>query len=263
VRVRGLASKLDPAKVPNLNKVQKLFRLPEDMGSCLFSFSSGIVYNKNKFAELGLPPPTRWQDLASPKLSGHVGTQTLAATPVKYFLAAYAIQLGDTPTKWDRAIDEVAKIKFQSFSAGIADLMAKIEAGDVWAAPIVGSRAYALIEKGLPVEYVLPENGNGTKGGISCTPIVVPKGSTNAALGEKMLNFALSPDAQLMQATAISAYGPVISTLDPILEKAPKIADRIPWGKVVTNGFRLSWDSEADLDRFSEYVEAWNRKVQK
>lgn len=263
VRVRGLAAKLDPAKVPNLKNVEKLFRMPDDMGSCLFSFTSGIIYNKNKFTELGLPAPTRWQDLANPKLSGHVGTQTLAATPVKYFLAAYAIQLGDPPTKWDRAIDEMAKIKFHSFSSGIADLMAKIEAGDVWAAPIVGSRAYALIEKGLPVDYVLPDNGNGTKGGVSCTAIVVPKGSANPALGEKMLNFTLSSDAQLMQATAVSAYGPVIGALDPILEKAPKIADRIPWGKVVANGFRLSWDREADLDKFSEYVDAWNRKVQK
>lgn len=261
-RIRGALEKLDPSRVPNLAHVQKEFRLPDDTGSCLFTLTLGIVYNKDKFRDVGLPPPKRWQDLANPKLSGHVATQTLAASAPKFLLAAYAIELGDPPTKWDRAVDEVAKIKFHSFSTGVADLVAKIEAGDVWAAPIANGRAYSLIQKGLPVDFVLPDNGNGTKGGLTCTAIAIPKGSPNRSLAEKLISFALSPDVQLMQAASATAYGPVIATLDPILEKAPGIADQIPWGAAAKNGFLLSWD-EAGLQKFPEYVDAWNRKVQK
>lgn len=262
VRLRGLAEKLDPARVPGLQSVKKEFLLPDNMGVCLFSFTSGIVYNKDKFRELGIPAPTKWQDLANPKLSGHVGTQTLAATAPKHLLAAYAIQFGDPPTNWDRAIDEVAKIKFHSFSSGAADLVAKMEAGEIWAAPIANGRAYSMIQKGLPMEYVMPDNGNGTKGGVSCTALVVTQGSPNRTLAEKMISYVLTPGAQLMAAVAKTPYGPVITGLDEILSKAPAIGATVPFGDVTKTALRLQWD-EAGVDKFTKYVEAWNRKVQK
>jgi iron(III) transport system substrate-binding protein len=40
------------------------------VGSCLSSF--GIVYNADTVARLGLPPPTRWQDLADPRYYGQI-----------------------------------------------------------------------------------------------------------------------------------------------------------------------------------------------
>jgi putative spermidine/putrescine transport system substrate-binding protein len=262
VRIRGLAEKLDAAAVPTLSDVLREYRVPDDMGSCLFSFTSGIVYNTAKFKDAGMTSPTRWQDLANPKLSGRVGTQTLAATAPKHLLAAYAIEFGDAPTNWDRAIDAVAKIKFHSFSSGAADLMAKMESGDVWAAPIANGRAYALIEKGLPFEYVMPDNGNGSKGGLSCTTVAIPKGTRNRANAEKFVTFALTPGTQLMQATAATPYGPVIGSLDRILEKAPKIAEQIPFGPSIKSSLRLPWDAST-VEKFPQYVEAWNRKVQR
>jgi putative spermidine/putrescine transport system substrate-binding protein len=261
VRVRGLAEKLDEARVPTLRNVKKEFLQPDNAGVCLFSFTAGIIYNKDKFRENGIPPPTRWQDLANPKLSGHVGTQTLAATAPKHLLAAYAVQLGDPPTKWDRAIDEVAKIKFHSFSSGAADLVAKIEAGEVWAAPIANGRAYAMIAKGLPVEFVLPENGDGTKGGLSCTAIVIPKGAPNRALAERFIAFALTSDVQLMTVVAKTSYGPVTDAVDSVLARAPAIGNQVPYGQATKNMLRLTWD-EAELKNFPKYVEAWNRKIQ-
>ncbi len=262
VRVRGLAEKLNATRVPNLRNVKKEFLLPDNVGACLFSFTLGIVYNKTKFAELGIPAPSRWQDLANPKLSGHVGTQTMAATAPKHLLAAYAIQFGDPPTKWDRAIDEVAKIKFHSFSSGVADLVAKMEAGEIWAAPMTNGRAQSMIDKGLPVAFILPENGDGTRGGVACTALVLTKGSPNRVSAEKFISFALSPGAQMMQAVSKNPYGPVISALDETLGKAPELGARVPFGDMTKTALRLSWDQEA-LDKFPQYVDAWNRKIQK
>lgn len=39
-------------------------------GTCLSSF--GIVYNRDAIARLGLPPPTRWSDLADPRYFGQI-----------------------------------------------------------------------------------------------------------------------------------------------------------------------------------------------
>ena len=261
-RAQGLLAKLDTAHVPSLAGVLPIFRTPDDVGTCVAGVMNGIAYNKDKFKEVGLPPPTRWQDLANPKLAGHVGTQTLAATAPQFLLAAYAIEEGLAPTDWDRAIDEVAKIKFHSFSSGVADLMAKMEAGDVWAAPMADGRAMALIGKGLPIGFVLPDNGNGTKGGISCGTMNIAKGSPVTSLAERFLAFAISPGPQLMQAAAPSPFGPVIGGLDPILAKAPAIGGKIAWGPAVTHAFRLSWNGN-DVTKFTDYVAAWNRKVQK
>ena len=262
LRVRGFIEELDPARVPNLKNVKKEFLLPDNAGVCLFSFTSGVVYNTKKFKELGIPPLTRYQDLANPKLSRRVGTQKITATAPKHMLAAYAIQFGDPPTKWDRALDEVAKIKFHSFDAGASGIMAKMEAGEVFAAPIVNGRAYSMIAKGLPMAFVMPDNGDGTKGGVSCTAIVIPKGSPNRALAEKLISFALSPGVQLMQAVAKTPYGPVISGLDDTLKKAPKLSARVPFGDLTKTALHLSWD-KAGLEKFTQYVEKWNREVQK
>src|SRR5579864_2067486 len=51
VRVQGLAEKLDSTRVPPLRNVKKEFLVPDNEGVCLFSFTSGIVYNKEKFKE--------------------------------------------------------------------------------------------------------------------------------------------------------------------------------------------------------------------
>jgi spermidine/putrescine-binding protein len=137
-----------------------------------------------------------------------------------------------------------------------------MEAGEVWAAPIANGRAYAMIEKGLPMEFVLPDNGNGTKGGVSCTAIVIPKGSPNRALAEKMISFALTPGVQLMTVAAKTPYGPVIGELDGTLAKAPSLGGQVPFGDVTKTGLRLSWD-ESELAKFGQYVDAWIRKIQK
>src|SRR5579864_5779924 len=116
-----------------------------------------------------------------------------------------------------------------------------------------------MIYKGLPMDYVLPDNGDGTKGGISCTTIVIPKGSGNSALAAKLIAFALTPGAQLMTATSNTPYGPVINGLDNVLRQ---MKTRVPFGDVTSHALRLSWDKAA-LDKFTQYVDEWNRKVQK
>jgi hypothetical protein len=79
---------------------------------------------------------------------------------------------------------------------------------------------------------------------------------------EKFISFALSPGAQMMQAVSKNPYGPVISALDETLGKAPELGARVPFGDMTKTALRLSWDQEA-LDKFPEYVDAWNRKIQK
>lgn len=259
---QGLVERLDAANVPNLKDVYPQAMVPGNHGAGVIFFSLGIIYNAQKFKEHGIPEPTTWKVLWDPRLAGRVGTQGLDSTAPKYLVAAAAIALGDQPTDWGRAIDEVAKIKFHSFSATVADLMAKLTSGDVWAAPIVNGRAWSLIDKRLPLKFVLPDNGNGTRGGLERSALVIPKGTRNKAAAEALINLVLSPAAQLAQAID-NPYGPTNKRLEKLLAANPAIAQRIPASAADIQGaMTLKW-TPATVARFPDYLERWRKTVQK
>ena len=68
----GVLAKLDPALVPNLNKIYPRARNPQGYGPYAILYSIGIVYNKDKLKAAGIAEPTSWQDLWNPKLAGHI-----------------------------------------------------------------------------------------------------------------------------------------------------------------------------------------------
>lgn len=259
---QGLLEKLSPSNVPNLKDLYPQALVPDSYGAGVILFSIGIVYNADKFKEQGIPEPTSWKVLWNPKLAGRVGTQTLDATAPKYLVAAAAIGLGDDPSDWTRAIDEVAKIKFHSFSESVSDLMAKLTSGDVWAAPIVNGRAWSLIDRGLPLKFVLPDNGNGTKGGVERSALAVPKGTKQKAASEAFINLTIGPAAQLAQAID-NPYGPTNRRLEKVLAVHPSVAARIPASSAEVQGaLTLKW-TPAVLAKFPTYMERWRKTVQK
>lgn len=259
---QGLVEKLDPSNLPNLKDLYPQALVPGNYGAGVIFFTSGIVYNVKKFQENGIPEPTTWKALWDPRLAGRVGTQTLDNTPPKYMVAAAAIGFGDEPTDWTRAIAEVAKIKFHSFSESVSDLMAKLTSGDVWAAPIVNGRAWSLVEKGLPLKFVLPDNGNGTRGGLERSILAIPKGTKHKAAAEAFINLVLGPAAQLAQAID-NPYGPTNKRLEKLLQTNPAIAQRIPASSADIQGaLSLKW-TRASLDKFPDYMDRWRKTVQK
>ena len=57
-------------------------------------FQDGVVYNADKFKELGLPKPTRYRDLLDPKLKGRVGVPDISGNLGLFVVYGFAIDAG-------------------------------------------------------------------------------------------------------------------------------------------------------------------------
>src|SRR5262245_42042143 len=62
--------KIDQGAIPNAKLLPDFGK--SDYYRRTVGLEFGIVYNKDKFRELGIAPPATFMDLANPKLSGHV-----------------------------------------------------------------------------------------------------------------------------------------------------------------------------------------------
>ena len=60
----GLIVPLDYAAIPNAGQIEPWQRMPNAIG--IWTTQEVICYDKGKFAELGIPPPTTYKDLANP-----------------------------------------------------------------------------------------------------------------------------------------------------------------------------------------------------
>jgi putative spermidine/putrescine transport system substrate-binding protein len=66
--VAGIWESLDPALIPNLNKVLPAYRRPQDKGVFFSTSAIGLMYN----TRLVNPAPTSWADLWDPRFKGKV-----------------------------------------------------------------------------------------------------------------------------------------------------------------------------------------------
>src|SRR6185369_777102 len=85
--------KYDVAKLPNaaglVSPIAKDGRLVPD-----WVFEDGVVYNADKFKELGLPKPTRYRDLLDPKLKGRVGVPDISSNLGLFVVLGFALDSG-------------------------------------------------------------------------------------------------------------------------------------------------------------------------
>lgn len=190
------------------------------VGACVSGF--GICYNAEALARLGIPTtPRRWSDLADPRLRGHVAL----ADPSKSGSAAKAYEMIVQETM-SRAVAQAGSpaagsaAETAALSRGFDDGLQLIRriggvsryftdqaqkvAQDVQA----GSAAlgmcidfYGRFENDDPgpgrrLHFVLPEGGSS----LGADPIGLLRGAPARELGERFIDFVLSPEGQAVWA---------------------------------------------------------------
>ena len=89
----GVLQKYDVTKLPNKSDLNG----PITQGDLLvpdWVFQDGVVYNADKFKELGIPKPTRYSDLLDPRLTGRVGVPDIAGGLGLFVVYGFAIDAG-------------------------------------------------------------------------------------------------------------------------------------------------------------------------
>ncbi len=250
-RDAGLVGPLDTAVVP-VDQVVEIGRLPDDVGVGFGLTATGIAYNPTWFAERGIPAPTKWSDLADPRLEGALVLPSITNTYGLGLLVGAALQNGGSEQNVDpgfAAVDQIARnaVTFDT-TADVSNYFLQGQAAaSVWGV----SRVSSLAEKDFPVQFVYPEGG----AMALVTTANVVAGAPHSELAQKFVAHLLDPavQAELARATYDGAVVPGV-TLDPGLEEKIVGSDEV--GRLR----KLDWPT-INRDR-AAWTERWNREVE-
>ncbi|MCU4178260.1 PotD/PotF family extracellular solute-binding protein [Bosea sp. BH3] len=161
----------------------------------------GIVYNHEKFKELGLEPPKTYSDLGNPRLAGKVAFPDITHTQHWNAVAGLAYEAGASEADLLKAIPLVNKIKPAYFYSASTELSTKMAAGEVWAAPWHAGFVVRLRRNKVPLSISYPSFGS-KKGSLWPVLHHIVRGTKNEALAETFVNAYLDPETQLAHAKA-------------------------------------------------------------
>lgn len=161
----------------------------------------GLVYNADKFKELGLPAPERISDLAHPKLAGRVAFPDITHTQHWNAVSALAYEAGGTEADLAGAIPAINRIKPAYFYSASTDIATRMASGEIWAAPWHAGFVVRLRRTGVPLAITYQSFGD-RRGAL--WPVIhhVVRGAQNPAAAERFIDAYLDPEVQLQHARA-------------------------------------------------------------
>jgi len=216
----GLWKELDLANMPTLAALPDIL-MSDGKAAVTGLWTVGIAYNHDTYAANGLTPPSDWADLCDPALAGRVVQYDIGWGYTAPFLYAWNAELGGDYDDFAPVMDALADCKgnFQSIAPAAADFDQAFSAGVAWAGMQASMRGGIAIDAGVPVTMVYPASGTPRM----VTPGMVPEGAPAADLGEKLLDFLLTPEAQAIYA-GTQFYVPV----NPDTELPEEVAAVLP-----------------------------------
>ncbi|MBF8189485.1 extracellular solute-binding protein [Nonomuraea sp. K274] len=248
----GLLAALDPKVVTRLGKVEKVARLPGDVGVGFALTATGLAYNSEWYEKNGLPAPKRLSDLADPKLKGKVVLPSISNTYGVGALMLAARAGGGSEKAVDPGFEGIGKVAANAFTFDTtADVSNYFLQGQAVASVWGGSRVETLADKDFPIRFVYPEEG--------AIPLLATANVVNKAphpdLAQKFVNALLEPGIQ--EKLAAEGYdGPTVSDaeLDPALAGRvvgpEQAAGMTPLDWTTVNAARAAW-----TDRWTKEVE--------
>lgn len=226
---------LQPYSLPQAEKFPENYRSPEGYWYGFAARARVLIVNKEKLAEGERPASIR--DLADARWKDQCGL----AMPLFGTTATHAAVLF---AHWG---EEEAKRFFGEVKAN-----AQVLAGNKQVALAVsrGQLAWGLtdtddaiveIEKGLPVEIVYPDQGEGELGALFIpNTLCIIKGAPHAATAQRLLDYLLTPDVERRLAAGASAQFPLHADVQ---EKPRVAAESVRWMDVDFHAAADAWDA--------------------
>lgn len=219
----NVVMKIDPAIVTNLDHLYDLAKQKDGYGPGMNFYSVGLAYNTKIFKNNNIPEPTSWDDMWNPNLAGHIALPDISQSTAKDIVIATARLLGGDERNADAAFPKLAQIDPLYYYQSSADLEAKMSAGDVWIVPWNNGRPATLMDKGVPLKFVIPKEG-----GLGHETVIdVVAGTAHVDAAMTFVNYVIDPLNQLGQAYEVP-YGPTNKLLASVIGAYPGLAKRFP-----------------------------------
>jgi putative spermidine/putrescine transport system substrate-binding protein len=251
--VAGIWESLDPALIPNLNKVLPAYRRPQDKGVFFSTSAIGLMYN----SKLVNPAPTSWADLWDPRFKGKVAFWDSPNWSFNGLVATAKLNGGSEDN-----IEPGMKIYENAAKAGqIHSLYGSNDAGKqllvsgtALITPFFFGIMYAwVVNENAPLGYVVPKEGQ------IAFPLgfQIVKGSSKDQVkaASEVLNLMLAPEA-------VAEWCNLTFSL-PAVDGAvvdSKLATLPAYQKAnVANALQLDWQKIAVNN--TAWMEQWNSRV--
>lgn len=200
---RGLWEKIDRSVVTNWDDLYTQAQGRKQDGVGVGFFVAGFFYRTDEFQKRGWAPPRKWDDLFRPEFCGSIG---LMHPNVSYTIHTLLMLSGGDPKKIDTGIERLGKLKncIPVLEPSAPKFEEKIQLGEYLVGINGAIRTIPLAQKGVPVKFVLPEDG--TVSGV--TMLAPVKNAPRAKLAQELCNWVISPDVQKIIVENLY-YGPV------------------------------------------------------
>lgn len=247
----GLFWPLDYDLLPEATSVPDWARTPDAVRT---QFTvDGIVYNAEKFAELGIDPPQRHEDLLDERLRGHVAFPDISNGA---HWAAVVGLAGGNESDLSPAVDLVNRMQPAYFFSGSTDLATRFGSGEIWAAPWQSGWALRLKRSGAPVAVAYPRIGE-KRGALWLLSFGILDGTEAPEACHTFINQALTPEAQFAHCSAVGQI-PINPAARARMAEDPELAEMMLLDEAdVENAFQIDWSS---LDQ-DAWRNRWNREV--
>lgn len=168
----------------------------------------GLVYN----TEADAPAPTSWLDLFDEAYAGHIALTDFSNTYGVLSMLRVSDVLGGGIEDPTEAITDLGALASSGDAIVVPtspDLQTAFAQRDTWLAPYAMDYAGTLKDAGLPVEFIVPEEG----ATASLITANVVEGRENPELAKLFIDFELRPEAQTVFAENMR-YSPVNTAVE-------------------------------------------------
>jgi putative spermidine/putrescine transport system substrate-binding protein len=249
----GVLQKYDVSKLPNRVDLNGPIT-HDDLLVPDWVFQLGVVYNADKFKELGIPKPTRYRDLLDPRLKGRVGVPDIAGGLGLFVVYGFTIDGGGSDNNIVPGLEAMKQLGAKQYFSGNLAAQTALISGDIWANFMGSSWAIRLRRAGHEwARFALLKVGDNV-GIWERGHLGLAKGSRNVEAAHWFVNRLISPEIQLelskrSGAVAVSKKAVAELDKDPLLHEIlmlepAQIANmrRVDFGKIDVSKWNADWN---------------------
>ncbi|MDF1720574.1 MAG: extracellular solute-binding protein [Minwuia sp.] len=247
--------KIDLSKVPNTRYLAD-FQYNEMMVAS-WNTQETICYNTEKFAELGIPAPTTYADLAVSALEGRISIPDITSGGGLANFAGFAYAAGGDGVNIEPGIALIRSLKALKFWSRGGETVTQFGSGDIYAAVVHAGWCVRAKNAGYPVTTTHPVITDSIKGVAKEGWLGVMKSSEHHEAAVWFINEYIAEGFQYRAGTkngVMPVNQAVISSLsaDPI---AAEMLETDP--AMIAKALRVDY-SKVNV---SDWIDSWNRMV--
>ena len=198
----GLFEKIDTNIVTSLGDLYDIAVNADGYGPCYSLCRYGIMYNADALEQLGLEPPTSYQDLFDDKYAGMVALPDMTSTAGPYMLVAMAEAMGGSQEDVTPAMElmQEKKDNINLWYTASSDVVNAFTTGEANITVFMDINMPGLMESGLNMVWVDAEEGSFA----APATINVVKGCQNPELAQLFVEYMISDETQSKVAEAMN-----------------------------------------------------------